>query len=409
MLQRLLAAAVGVVAGVGPGRAVEPGTVGPPPPASWAPPGVDLNCQAKLNVFCNDPIKDGPQHDGAYNASRAPFFGLYDHNGAPDGAPRAVAWRCYSHGCLNPTTHRFDKSIAGPPVKRRFACIECDGLQHRHRRGPWRTAGHLRRMRRDDHRRLKWTVPAGATHLGVRSEAPPDPTSRWQTSCVHCHWKFHHHREHGCDLPRQRAARWNTRGAECLGGELRDSLRSNVSCRQSERWLLVCRRRGCRNNLRLHGWQSILQHAAGGFFHLAQAQLGRRPYIEETTGSILLRTDSQALGGASIAVEAYLPCVPGSHWAWPNVTGGSDVLLPLSLSKLPANVHNDICVVVTLPSGEQLNLWRRFLRVPPPKADSTATIVQVDHEVGGGLLVSTALNQTRSPLIGVGYCECQYE
>jgi hypothetical protein len=90
------------------------------------------------------------------------------------------------------------------------------------------------------------------------------------------------------------------------------------------------------------------------FFHLAQAQLGRRPYIEETTGSILLRTDSQALGGASIAVEAYLPCVPGLHWAWPIVTGGSDVLLPLSLSKLPANVHNDICVVVTLPSGEQL-------------------------------------------------------
>ena len=66
-------------------------------------------------LLCNDPIKDGPQHDGAYNASRAPFFGLYDHNGAPDGAPRAVAWRCYSHGCLNPTTHRFDKSIAGPP------------------------------------------------------------------------------------------------------------------------------------------------------------------------------------------------------------------------------------------------------------------------------------------------------
>jgi hypothetical protein len=187
--------------------------------------------------FCNDPIKDGPQHDGAYNASRAPFFGLYDHNGAPDGAPRAVAWRCYSHGCLNPTTHRCDKSIAGPPSGGSHAsnatacniatdvgpgalqaiCATCAGT----------TIG------------VSNTVPAGATHLGVRSEAPPDPTSRWQTSCVHCHWKFHHHREHGCDLPRQRAARWNTRGAECLGGELRDSLRSNVSCRQSERWLLV--------------------------------------------------------------------------------------------------------------------------------------------------------------------------
>merc|ERR1711969_354700 len=65
--------------------------------APWAAPGVGLECQAKLNAFCNDPEKDGPHNDGAYNASRA------------------VAWRCYSHGCLNPTTHRFDPQVAGPP------------------------------------------------------------------------------------------------------------------------------------------------------------------------------------------------------------------------------------------------------------------------------------------------------
>ena len=78
LLQLLLAAAVGAGA--------------PPPAAPWAAPGVGLECQAKLNAFCNDPSKDGPHNDGAYNASRAPFFGLFDHNGAPDGTPRAVAW-----------------------------------------------------------------------------------------------------------------------------------------------------------------------------------------------------------------------------------------------------------------------------------------------------------------------------
>ena len=62
-----------------------------PPAAPWAAPGVSLECQAKLNAFCNDPDKDGPHNDGAYNASRAPFFGLFDHNGAPDGTYRAVA------------------------------------------------------------------------------------------------------------------------------------------------------------------------------------------------------------------------------------------------------------------------------------------------------------------------------
>ena len=139
-------------------------------------------------------------------------------------------------------------------------------------------------------------------------------------------------------------------------------------------------------------------------FRLAQAQLGRRPYIDEASGSVLLRTDAGALGGTTLAVEAYLPCVPGKRWTWPNITGGTDVLLPLSFAGLPAKLHNDLCVVVTLPSGEQLSLWRRFLRVPPAVAASTVRIVQVDHEAGGGLLVSTATNRTRTPLLGVGYC-----
>lgn len=369
---------------------------------------MDLNCQAKLNVFCNDPIKDGPQHDGAYNASRAPFFGIYDHNGAPDGAPRAVAWRCYSHGCLNPTTHRFDKSIAGPPSGASHAsnatacniatdvgpgalqaiCAACAGTTIGVSNGQCLPAPHILEsapkrlpIQRAAGRPLAFTVTGNFTTTASTAatcrvnEQPAGILEVLNASVASC--------EIPCD-PTSAAA---NQSAGCWFADVEGAGTISVSMDG----------KAYSNTLPVE------------FFHLAQAQLGRRPYIEETTGSILLRTDSQALGGASIAVEAYLPCVPGLHWAWPIVTGGSDVLLPLSLSKLPANVHNDICVVVTLPSGEQLNLWRRFLRVPPPKADSTATIVQVDHEVGGGLLVSTALNQTRSPLIGVGYCECQYE
>ena len=123
----------------------------------------------------------------------------------------------------------------------------------------------------------------------------------------------------------------------------------------------------------------------------------------------MLRTDALALGGITIHVEAHLPCVPGKRWSWPNVTGGTDVLLPLSLAGLPTRLHNDLCVTVTLPSGEKLRLGRRFLRVPPLSASSSARLVQVDHEAGGGLLVSTATNHTRVPLLGVGYyiTECK--
>ena len=71
--QQLLAAAAVVAQVVGP--------VVAPPAAPWAAPGVGLACQAQLNAFCNT----ASINTDCYNASLAPWFGLFDHNGSPDG------------------------------------------------------------------------------------------------------------------------------------------------------------------------------------------------------------------------------------------------------------------------------------------------------------------------------------
>eukprot|EP01052_Picozoa_sp_SAG31_P022008 SAG31_NODE_1730_length_7424_cov_28.201911_8_plen_512_part_00 len=399
----LVVAGVVIVAVVAAARAAPAAPPHPPPAATWAPPEVGLACQAKLNAFCNDPVRDGPRQDGAYNASRAPFFGLYDHNGAPDGVYRAVAWRCYSHGCLNPETHRFDKTIAGPPSGPSRAanatacniatdvgpgalqaiCAACAGTSEGVSRGQCLPPPHV--------------LHKGPARLPIQRAAPTLFTLSGNfsgaTSAAMC--------------------RVNERNIGALTVVNASAARCEIPCNASSDteqsagcWLTEVPGTGT-ISVTLDG-KAFSNELSVEFFHLALAQIGRRPYMDETTGSIVLRTDAAELGGVAVAVEASLPCVPGKRWSWPNVTGGTDVLLPLSLDGLPARLHNDLCVMVTLPSGEQLHLWRRFLRVPPLTANSTARVVQVDHESGGGLLVSTATNRTRTPLLGVGYCESKF-
>lgn len=369
-----------------------------PPAAPWAGPGVGLACQAKLNAFCNDPVKDGPNHDGAYNASRAPFFGLFDHNGAPDGAPRAIDWRCYSHGCLNSKTHRFDKSIAGPPSgpsrspnatacniatdvgpgALQAICAACAGTSEGVSQGQCLPAPHI----------LNGAPKRLPIQRGSATRFTVTGNFSGVTDAATCRINGQHYgplrvlnaTAATCEMPCNETGASADQNAGCWLAEVEGT--ATISVSQDG-----------------HVYSNTLQVE---LFHLARAQLGRRPYIDETSGSILLQTDASALGGVPLVVEAKLPCA-GKRWTWPNVSGGTDVLLPLTLTGLPARLHNDICVVVTLPSGERLNLWRRFLRVPPLVATSKARIVQVDHEAGG-LLVSTATNRTRTPLLGTGYC-----
>lgn len=127
--------------------------------------------------------------------------------------------------------------------------------------------------------------------------------------------------------------------------------------------------------------------------------IGRRPYIAEAAGEVLLSTAPE-LSGQTLEVRAALPAAgPKAVWRWPAVPGGQELALPLDFSVLPsAAIHNDIIFEVVLPSGRVLHKRRRFHRVPPPPPFSQLLPVQVDHR-SAGLLVGPpprTLNQHAS-------------
>ena len=123
------------------------------------------------------------------------------------------------------------------------------------------------------------------------------------------------------------------------------------------------------------------------FANVASVAFGRFPYIDETEGQLLLDSDARFLGGRQLNVTAAVPAVPTKTWAWTAVQGGSGVTLPLDFDGVPARVHNDMMINISLSRDDGgttvITRWRRFMRVPPPAADSTVESVQLDAERAG--------------------------
>jgi hypothetical protein len=71
-------------------------------------------------------------------------------------------------------------------------------------------------------------------------------------------------------------------------------------------------------------------------------------------------------------------------------------MLPLSFSGLPERIHNDMNITCTLPDGNSLSVWRRFMRVPAPPAGSAIEPVQLDATRSGILIGGR-------PFLGRGY------
>ena len=137
---------------------------------------------------------------------------------------------------------------------------------------------------------------------------------------------------------------------------------------------------------------------------LVDAAIGRRPYLTEITGTILLAL-SPRLRGASLAVSAALPCAgEEASWNWSLTAKNLSVTLPFPLTDLPAAVNNDISITVTpaapIPgralSAPPLRTWRRFLRSAPPPAGSAVEAAQVDHH-------TRALRVNGSSFVGQGW------
>ena len=122
------------------------------------------------------------------------------------------------------------------------------------------------------------------------------------------------------------------------------------------------------------------------FVPLADAAIGRRPYLSnETDGELIVTLGAglpavsicarTALGSSSSSSSALFPCtnvVP--------TTDGRAVVLPFSLAKLPTTFNTTVLVNFSCPSlGLSGSLERRFVRVAPADASTSGSVVVIDH------------------------------
>eukprot|EP01050_Picozoa_sp_SAG11_P006328 SAG11_NODE_486_length_9027_cov_2.681452_7_plen_249_part_00 len=153
------------------------------------------------------------------------------------------------------------------------------------------------------------------------------------------------------------------------------------------------------------GWSDTggvpgLLSTAVEYVYLFDVAVGRRPYINEREGHLLVRCNASLLGTA-VAVTADIPSIPSARWHWTATLNGSNVL-GFDLSALPATVNTDIRIVfaaagsaVKLSGLSNVTKWRRFMRAPAQYAAGVEP-VQVDHH-RRGLLVDG------EPFLGSGW------
>ena len=118
------------------------------------------------------------------------------------------------------------------------------------------------------------------------------------------------------------------------------------------------------------------------YIELAGVVIGRRPYISETVGALLVSTHP-SLAGLGLGVHAWLPFLGSGStgWRWPLVptAGNGSAVLTFDLSGLPATLNCDLGVTITIPNRGNVTKYRRLMRAPPLPATSATVTSQVDH------------------------------
>jgi hypothetical protein len=140
--------------------------------------------------------------------------------------------------------------------------------------------------------------------------------------------------------------------------------------------------------------------------------IGRRPYINETEGHLLLKVTAGPLLGQRLRVTAALCAGALGNWSWdldgstPVATSGRELagqrILSLgSLTRLPERVNNDMVITLTCmscPARNTSSIRRRFQRAYRSDMGNT---VQVDHHTGG-------LRVDGAPWAGWGWYQYSY-
>jgi len=112
-----------------------------------------------------------------------------------------------------------------------------------------------------------------------------------------------------------------------------------------------------------------------------EVAVGRRPYVTEQEGSLIIRP-SAWLAGQDVRVVAWLG-LAGTPLLNGSVQGGATTALPIDLRALPAELTDAAVVAATLPDGTRVTRSVAFVRARPPPAEYTGSVWQVDHRTRG--------------------------
>ena len=129
------------------------------------------------------------------------------------------------------------------------------------------------------------------------------------------------------------------------------------------------------------------------YFAPVDVAVGRRPYLTESQGALLLRTDP-SLRAVPLAVTASLAFAK-RKWSWQLTPRNGTSVLWFGLSGLPAVINNDICVLVVMGTGK-IRQCRRLMRTTAPAPGSAVQPVQIDHH-------TQTFRIAGKPFIGTGW------
>ena len=115
-------------------------------------------------------------------------------------------------------------------------------------------------------------------------------------------------------------------------------------------------------------------------FALFEPQWGRRPYLRESDGALVLAIDD-SLDSTSLRVQAALP---GGERIDAAVSAGR-VRVPFSLARLPSDVDEIVAITLMNTAGWNITKSRRLIRHPPPPSDATFVTWQVSLSLSPSL------------------------
>ena len=107
--------------------------------------------------------------------------------------------------------------------------------------------------------------------------------------------------------------------------------------------------------------------------------VGRRPYIFEQTGHLLVRSATASAGTCTVAAKLVGSAAVLSNGSW-TLTLGTDTVasFPFSLSPLPASIYDEVQITIDCPSiGWKTQRFRSFQRAPAAGAPARS-VTQVD-------------------------------